>query len=53
MNPYDFAIQMSRDVEKFFLALTRILVVAEGVRYNGEALARYFRENRERLGFEV
>jgi len=30
-----------------------IVVVAEGARYNGEALARYFRENRERLGFEV
>ena len=30
-----------------------IVVVAEGARYNGEELARYFRENRERLGFEV
>ena len=30
-----------------------IVVVAEGARYNGEALASYFRENRERLGFEV
>ncbi len=30
-----------------------IIVVAEGVRYNGEALASYFREHRERLGFEV
>jgi 6-phosphofructokinase 1 len=30
-----------------------IVVVAEGARYNGEALASYFREHRERLGFEV
>lgn len=30
-----------------------IVVVAEGARYNGEELARYFGENRERLGFNV
>lgn len=30
-----------------------IVVVAEGARHNGEALTSYFRENRERLGFEV
>jgi 6-phosphofructokinase 1 len=30
-----------------------IVVVAEGARYNGEELARYFRENQERLGFEM
>jgi len=30
-----------------------IVVVAEGARYNGEELARYFREHRERLGFDV
>lgn len=29
-----------------------IVVVAEGARYNGEALVRYFREHRGRLGFE-
>ena len=28
-------------------------MVAEGPRYNGEGLARYFQENRERLGFEA
>jgi 6-phosphofructokinase 1 len=30
-----------------------IVVVAEGARYNGEGLARYFQEHRDRLGFEV
>lgn len=28
-------------------------MVAEGPPYNGEGLARYFQENRGRLGFEV
>jgi 6-phosphofructokinase 1 len=30
-----------------------IVVVAEGARYNAEGLLRYFREHRERLGFEL
>lgn len=30
-----------------------LIVVAEGARYNAEALDRYFTENRERLGFEL
>ena len=30
-----------------------IVVVAEGARYNAEGLVRYFKENGERLGFEV
>ena len=30
-----------------------IVVVAEGARYNAEGLVRYFKENSERLGFEV
>jgi len=30
-----------------------IVVVAEGARYNADALARYFQEHRERLGFEL
>jgi 6-phosphofructokinase 1 len=30
-----------------------IVVVAEGACYNAEALTRYFREHRERLGFEL
>lgn len=30
-----------------------IVVVAEGARYNAEALSNYFREHRERLGFEL
>jgi 6-phosphofructokinase 1 len=30
-----------------------IVVVAEGARYNAERLARYFKENGERLGFEL
>jgi len=30
-----------------------IVVVAEGAEYNAEGLARYFRENGERLGFEL
>jgi 6-phosphofructokinase 1 len=30
-----------------------IVVVAEGARHNAEALSRYFRENGERLGFEL
>ncbi len=30
-----------------------IVVVAEGARYNSEGLLRYFRENGERLGFEL
>jgi 6-phosphofructokinase 1 len=30
-----------------------IVVVAEGAKYNAEALAQYFREHKERLGFEL
>jgi 6-phosphofructokinase 1 len=30
-----------------------IVVVAEGARYNGERLGRYFQEHRERLGFDL
>jgi 6-phosphofructokinase 1 len=30
-----------------------IVVVAEGARHDGDALAAYFREHRERLGFEL
>jgi 6-phosphofructokinase 1 len=30
-----------------------LVVVAEGARYNAKGLARYFREHRERLGFEL
>jgi 6-phosphofructokinase 1 len=30
-----------------------IVVVAEGSRYNAEGLSRYFREHRERLGFDL
>lgn len=30
-----------------------IIVVAEGAKYNAEALARYFQEHNERLGFEL
>lgn len=30
-----------------------IVVVAEGARYNAEALMQYFREHRERLGFDL
>jgi 6-phosphofructokinase 1 len=30
-----------------------LVVVAEGAHYNAETLARYFRENGERLGFEL
>ncbi len=30
-----------------------LVVVAEGARYNAEELARYFKENRERLGFDL
>ena len=30
-----------------------IVVVAEGAHYNAEGLARYFKENGERLGFEL
>ncbi|MFP3879808.1 MAG: ATP-dependent 6-phosphofructokinase [Dehalococcoidia bacterium] len=30
-----------------------ILIVAEGAKYNAEALAQYFREHHERLGFEL
>jgi len=30
-----------------------IVVVAEGSRYNAEGLTRYFREHRERLGFDL
>lgn len=30
-----------------------IAVVAEGARYNAQALLTYFREHRERLGFEL
>ena len=30
-----------------------IVVVAEGARYNAEGLARYFKEHRERLGFDL
>jgi 6-phosphofructokinase 1 len=30
-----------------------IVVVAEGAEYNAEKLARYFKEHRERLGFEL
>jgi 6-phosphofructokinase 1 len=30
-----------------------IVVVAEGARYNAQALSAYFREHRERLGFEL
>ena len=30
-----------------------IVVVAEGARYNAEALTHYFQEHRERLGFEL
>jgi 6-phosphofructokinase 1 len=30
-----------------------LIVVAEGARYNAETLARYFRENGKRLGFEL
>jgi 6-phosphofructokinase 1 len=30
-----------------------IVVVAEGARYNAEALRRYFQENHERLGFKL
>ncbi|MDE3109037.1 MAG: 6-phosphofructokinase [Acidobacteriota bacterium] len=30
-----------------------IVVVAEGARFNAEALTQYFREHRERLGFEL
>ncbi len=29
------------------------MVVAEGAKYNAEALARYFKEHRERLGFDL
>lgn len=30
-----------------------LVVVAEGARYNAEKMARYFEENRERLGFDL
>jgi 6-phosphofructokinase 1 len=30
-----------------------IVVVAEGAKYNAEGLARYFKEHRERLGFDL
>jgi 6-phosphofructokinase 1 len=30
-----------------------LVVVAEGARYNAEGLARHFRENRARLGFDL
>ncbi len=30
-----------------------LIVVAEGAKYNAEAMARHFAENRERLGFEL
>jgi len=30
-----------------------LVVVAEGAHYNAEGLARYFQENRERLGFDL
>lgn len=30
-----------------------LIVVAEGTRYNAEAMARYFAEHRDRLGFEL
>ncbi|HZB43942.1 MAG TPA: ATP-dependent 6-phosphofructokinase [Pyrinomonadaceae bacterium] len=30
-----------------------IVVVAEGARYNAEGLSRYFKENHERLGFDL
>jgi 6-phosphofructokinase 1 len=30
-----------------------IAVVAEGARYNAQALSAYFREHKERLGFEL
>jgi 6-phosphofructokinase 1 len=30
-----------------------LVVVAEGARYNAEALATYFEQNRERLGFDL
>jgi 6-phosphofructokinase 1 len=30
-----------------------IVVVAEGAEYNAETLARYFKEHRERLGFDL
>jgi 6-phosphofructokinase 1 len=30
-----------------------IVVVAEGAKYNAEAMARYFKEHRERLGFDL
>jgi len=30
-----------------------LVVVAEGARYNGEALSRYFREHSHRLGFDL
>jgi 6-phosphofructokinase 1 len=30
-----------------------MIVVAEGAKYNAEALSHYFQENRERIGFQV
>lgn len=44
--------------EKLFLAYEHgkehaIIVVAEGAKYNAEALTKYFEKNRDRLGFKI
>lgn len=50
-DPNDLAAEMRAAYERG--KAHAIVVVAEGARYNAAALARYFAEHRERLGFEL
>ncbi|HEX6387519.1 MAG TPA: 6-phosphofructokinase [Anaerolineae bacterium] len=51
IDPNDLAAELRAAYERG--KAHAIVVVAEGARYNAEALARYFAEHRERLGFEL
>ena len=50
-NPEDVAKEIRRSYERG--KAHAMVVVAEGAKYNAEALVKYFEEHKERLGFQV
>jgi 6-phosphofructokinase 1 len=51
IDPEDIAVELRSAYERG--KAHALIVVAEGAAYNAEALERYFREQKERLGFEL
>ncbi|MEW6131223.1 MAG: 6-phosphofructokinase [Acidobacteriota bacterium] len=51
VDPEDLAVEIRDDYERG--KPHAIIVVAEGATYNAEALAKYFKKHRERLGFDL